>query len=87
MARRKPLCAVCGESLAGRRGAKGSVVQDQTRLPGKPSVGWCWADNGNCYDHDKIVRASLENGFDGERERALRVIAKRGEGRVVRNKR
>lgn len=77
MSARLPKCAWCGAPLA----RQAYITVKIAALPGKPTVGWHWAESGLCASNDH-ERAAFEAGNDGDR--LLEAIEKRGPGRVAR---
>ena len=83
MSRRLPNCAWCGTPLAKRTGR---TILEYGSLPGHPSIGWCFAESGNCDRLDDAANGVWKRLKHGPVEPLLTEIAARGPGRVVRNK-
>jgi len=85
MPRRRPLCALCG-----RPTKHASISMRYDCLPGKPEVAWhadVWPQaqgRNDCWGRDR-ASAALAEARDSV-EQILAKIARRGPGRVVRNK-
>lgn len=74
---RLPLCAWCGAPLA----RQAYMLAKMTALPGRPTVGWHWAESGECASNDP-ERAAFEVGRDGSN--LIEAVELRGAGRVAR---